>query len=354
MPASAPPHGSLPERDQLLNGKPPPADLPRGDALTTATFVLLFLLSLGLLGWGIYLAARQQRWELLPAGVIATILVLVTWPIARHLATSAAAGRMLAERIENELRPMRHAVDNAVRAIRAVEQNSLISERAKRVAYRERERDAVRRAIEEDLLNGDFAGARTLINEMEKSFGYTAEAERFREQIRNRLAGEREREIDSARSEIDRLIIDERWPEAFLAAEKLVQKYGGDMEIRLLRTRIEEKRQRRKTQLVEQFNAARARDPDEAMDLLRRLDTYLTPEEGQQLAESAREVFRGRLRRLRDQFTHAMHQHDFLEALRIGEVIKREFPNSKLSQEVRAHEPKLREAAGVEPEEASA
>jgi hypothetical protein len=88
------------------------------------------------------------------------------------------------------------------------------------------------------------------------------------------------------------------------------------------------------------------------MELLRRLDSYLSPEEGQQLADSAREVFRGRLLRLRDQFTQAMHDHDFVEAIRIGEVIKRYFPNSKLAHEVRSHEPRLREAAGVEPEEA--
>ncbi len=338
-------------------GPLPGQDRPavRGDASTTAMFVLLFLLSLGVLGWGIYLAARQNNWAVLPAGVMATVLVLVAWPIARHLATSAAAARGLSESLSDELRPMRHALDQSLRTLKAVEQNSLISERAKRVAYREQERDAVRRAIEEDLLADDFAGARSLIDEMEKSFGYTAEAERFRDQIRNRLAGEREREIDSAKDEIDRLSRDERWPEAFQAAEKLVQKYGGDMEIRLLRTRIEERRQNRKVQLVQQFHEARQKpDPDEAMELLRRLDTYLTPDEGQQLADSAREVFRGRLLRLRDQFTQAMHDHDFVEAIRIGEIIKRDFPNSKLAQEVKAHEPRLREAAGVEPEEASA
>jgi hypothetical protein len=353
MANSAPSGRGLPERDQLLDGSPP-SSAPRGDATTTVMFVLLFLLSLGLLGWGIYLVARQQNWAVLPVGVIATILVLVTWPIARHLATSAGATRALADRVEDELRPMRHSVDQAIRALRAVEQNSLISERAKRVAYREQERDAVRRAIEEDLLAGDFAGARTLIDEMEKSFGYTAEAAAFREQIKNRLAGEREREIESAKGEVDRLSRDERWPEAFAAAERLVQKYGGDMEIRLLRTRIEERRQNRKVQLVEQFHQARTMDPDEAMNLLRRLDTYLTPEEGQQLADSAREVFRSQLRKLRDQFTQAMHEHDFVEAIRIGEIIKRDFPNSKLAHEVRDHEPRLREAAGVEPEEASA
>src|SRR5690606_20638786 len=180
---------------------------------------------------------------------------------ARHLASGAASQAALAARLEDELRPMRHALDQASRTLKQVEQNALISERAKRVAYREQERDAIRRAIEEDLLAGDYAGARSLIDEMEKSFGYTAEAERFREQIRNRLAGEREREIEDAKADIDRLTRDERWSEAFAAAERLVQKYGGDMEIRLLRTRIEERRQTRKVELVRQFHEARQK-PD--------------------------------------------------------------------------------------------
>src|SRR5690606_8780312 len=109
----------------------------RGDASTTAMFVLLFLLSLGLLAWGIYMAARQDNWQLLPAGIISTILVLVTWPIARHLASGAASQAALAARLEDELRPMRHALDQASRTLKQVEQNALISERAKRVAYRE-------------------------------------------------------------------------------------------------------------------------------------------------------------------------------------------------------------------------
>ena len=350
---SAPSSGFLPERDELLDYKPAQPPPPRGDAIGTAIFVLLFLLSLALLGWGLYLAAKQGNWNVLPAGAVATILVLVAWPMARHLAATASAQRQLAERLEFDLRPLRQSLDNAVRTLRNVEQNTLISERTKRVAYRERERDILRQAIEEDLLAGDFAGARTLISEMEKSFGNSGEAEQFRNKLNQRLAGEREREIERARSEIERLMIDERWPEAFTASEQLIQKYGGDMEIRLLRTRIEEKRQKKKAQLVEQFHAARTRDPDEAMEVLRRLDMYLTPEEGQQLSETAKEVFRGRLKRLKDQFTQAMHQHDFLEALRLGEVIKNEFPNSKLAQEVRDYQPKLREAAGVEPEEAS-
>ncbi len=49
----APPASSGPERDRLLENAP-----ARGDATTTAMFVVLFLLSLGLLGWGLYLAAR--------------------------------------------------------------------------------------------------------------------------------------------------------------------------------------------------------------------------------------------------------------------------------------------------------
>ena len=359
MTLSQPPTSASSEREQLFDSAAAPRPQPTagggGDAMMTAMFVLLFLLSLGLLGWGIYLAARGQTWAVLAAGAVSTVAVLLAWPIARHLAAASSAAAALSDRLEDELRPMRHALDQCVRVMRNVEQNSLISERAKRVAYREKDREAIRRAIEEDLQRGDYAGARTLIDEMEKAFGYSAEADRFREEIRGRIATEREREIQEARLTIDRLSREERWVDAIKSADRLIGKYGGDIEVRLLRTRIEERRQTRKIELVQAFHDARTKpDPDLAMDLLRQLDTYLTPEEGQQLADSAREVFKGRLLGLRDQFMQAMHGHDFSEAIRIGELIKRDFPNSKLAQEVKAHEPRLREAAGVAPEEASA
>ena len=320
--------------------------------LTNAIYPLLLLLALGLLGWGIWLAAARGDWSVLPAGALGTIGVLAAWPIAASLSRGTPSGRTLSGSAEAELTSMRRALEEALRALRAVEQNSLISERAKQVAFRERDRAAIRKAIEEDLNTGDYAGARQLADAMEASFGYKAEADHFRAEIAARQANMRGRELDMARHEVDRLCREERWADAFAHADAAIHKHGGEIEARLLRTRVEERRQTRKVELVKAFHAARLKpDPDEAMDLLKRLDAYLTPEEGQHLADSAREVFKGRLLQLRDEFSRAMHGHDYDEALRIGATIKRDFPNSQLAREVREHEPRLREAAGVAPEE---
>lgn len=324
------------------------------DPLTSTAFALLFLLSLGLLGWGVYLAAERVTWNILAAGAMATVGVLAAWPIVRAISRSGRNASHLAEILEDQLRPMRHDLTHCLLTLRGVEENSKISELAKRVAYREQDRDAIRRAIEEDLLAGDFAGARTLADEMEKAFGYKEEAQRFREEVRNRVTSERDRELEDARLQIDRLCNEERWADAFNAADRVISRFDNDIQVRLLRTRIEEKRQNRKVELVKRFHASVGRrDVDEATELIKRLDTYLTPEEGQQLSESAKEVFKGKLLKLRDQFMTAMHQHQFSEALRIGDNIKRDFPNSQLAREVKQHEPQLREAAGVAPEEES-
>ena len=124
------------------------------------------------------------------------------------------------------------------------------------------------------------------------------------------------------------------------------------MDAKLLRTRIEERRQNKKVELVQKFHESVDRkDVDESASLIRRLDSYLTPEEGRQLAEAARSVFKDRLMRLREQFSRAMQDKDYSEAIRVGEIIKRDFPNSQLAKEVRDHEPRVREAAGVSSED---
>ena len=316
-----------------------------GNALV---FALLVLLSLGLLAWGIYLAARVGNYAMLMSGSICTAVTASAWALAGSLGRLAARAGRLGDALDDALRPIRHNTDAALRALEAVKANTAISERAKRIAYREGDRDAMRHAIEEDLLSGDYAGARRLADEMEKSFGYTDEAERVREDIRGRIDGERERALADARAGVDRLCRDERWVEAFTLSDRVIQRFAGDMEVKLLRTRIEERRQNKKVELVQQFHAAVDRkDVDEAAELIRRLDPYLTAGEGQQLADAARGVFKDRLLRLREQFAAAMHEKDYGEAIRVGEIIKRDFPNSQLAKEVRDHEPRVREAAGV-------
>ncbi len=322
--------------------------------VATLLLVLALLCALALVGFGIWIGRRGEGWAMLAAGGAATAAVLAAAGVARavagvarHLADTASLDR-LGERFSTELQPARADLDRCVKAIEQVGDHTLISDRAKRVAYRDRDRDAVRRAIEEDLINGDHASARQLADEFEKAFGYKAEAERFREEIRSRAEASRANELDAATARLDRMCEEERWSEAFTEYDRLLERFGGDAKVRLLKTRIEERRQQRKVALVKQFHVARrGKDMEQAADLLKQLDVYLTPEEGDQLQADAREVFRSRLMSLRDRFSTSMRDRDFTEALRVGMIIRREFPNSQLAKEVESHEPELRKAAGA-------
>src|SRR5690606_35034852 len=67
--------------------------------------------------------------------------------------------------------------------LRLIADRLLISETAKRITYRDQDRQALREAIEEDLKKGEFDAAMVLITEMSKAYGYIAEAEEYRERI---------------------------------------------------------------------------------------------------------------------------------------------------------------------------
>ena len=322
-----------------------------GNVVAPLLLILASLGAAGLLVWGALRFARDGSVELLAAGWLALVTVLAAAAVAVAVGRAARLDRRLTT-LADAVGHLRGDLGAVSGSLRKIDEHTLISERAKRVAYRDRDRDAVRQAIHEDLLAGDFASARLLADEFERAFGYAQEAERFREEIRRHVDQTRSRELDDAAVKLDRLCDQERWAEANAEADKLISKFGGDMRVRLLRTRIEEKRQQRKVSLVQKFHDARGRqDADAAADLLKQLDTYLTPDEGQQLEKDAREVFRVRLLQLKDRFTEAMHGHDYAEALRVGSIIRSDFPNSQMAKEVALHEKRLRDAAGLAPEE---
>src|SRR5690606_23562519 len=64
-----------------------------------------------------------------------------------------------------------------------ISEQQLLSDQAKRVAFREKDRDALRRAIQEEIARCDWEAASMLVNDIEEEFGYRQEALRFREEI---------------------------------------------------------------------------------------------------------------------------------------------------------------------------
>jgi hypothetical protein len=91
--------------------------------------------------------------------------------------------------------------------------------------------------------------------------------------------------------------------------------------------------------------AIRRNDTDQAIDILKGLDQYLSPAEAQELQDSARHVFKEKLLQLGVQFRFAVNEKRWSDALTVGLDIIRDYPNARMANEVRDVLDTLREKA---------
>jgi len=317
----------------------------------TAIYAVLAVVALAVFGVGLYLAiGTAHQWTMLAAGCVCLLGVGMTWPLARALESARQTEASVAEldqRINNQLQQI------AVLMGRISEQQ-LLSDRAKSVAFRDKEREAIRRAINEELSQGEWEAAVALADQFEKAFGSKAEADRFRAEIEEKRAERLREQIAAVMVVIDRHTRSEQWSAALREAEKLMQRFPNSEQVKSLPQEIEARRQNHKKQLVQSWHEALARqDNDAGIDILKQLDAYLTPAEAESMQEQVRHVFKERLNNLVAQFGAAVHGQRWADAVRVGEQIQSEFPNSRAAQEARQKMDALRHRAN-EPAAANA
>ncbi len=317
----------------------------------TVLFFILLLLALGLLGGGIYFWLQQDHpWTLMAVGAASVIAVLAAWGVAGAVAVERRANAMGIEHLQ---RSFADGVQQIAVLLHVISEQQILSDRAKAVAFREKDRDALRRAIKEDLARKDYEAAMVLVNEMQNNFGYRQEADRFREEI-NRLRMDAVRkQIGEAATTMDAYCRQEKWTEALREAEKLMVTFPGNDQVQHLPQEIENRRQQRKKQLLDSWQEALNRkDIDGSIEILKKLDLYLTRAEGEAMSETARGIFKEKLSGLGERFKQAVQDHNWTEAIRVGETIARDFPNSGIAREVRDQMDNLRRRALQQPEPA--
>lgn len=231
---------------------------------------------------------------------------------------------------------------------RLAEQQAL-SDDARRVLNRSRERDLLRKAIEEDISAEDWDAAMVLVKELAERFGYRSDAEEFRTRIETARFQTVERRVDEAIRKLDGMIVQLRWDEARFEAARISRLYPDSPRVEGLRHRVEQARTRYKSELERRFlHAAEQHEVDDAMELLKELDNYLTESE----AEPYREVAKGVIGKAREnlgvQFKLAVQDRQWHIASAVGDRIIKEFPNSRMAQEIREMIDGIRErASGV-------
>ena len=303
----------------------------------------LFAVALPTLIIGIVLAVRSGSWTMLAAGCAAVVGVLVTWPLVRVLEGSRSS---VDENFERIITPLNERMQEFSMQLNLISEQQLLSDRAKVVAFREKDREALRRAIHEEIHNKDYEAALALADDMERVFGYKAEAEQFRQDIGHKRNEVARRQIHEAVTMIEGCCRDEEWVDAQREAERIAKLYPNDEQARELPQQVENRRQAHKRQLLESLSDAKRRnDIDGGVEILKRLDRYLTPAEAAGMQEEARAMFRAKLHNLGEMFTAAAREGRNVEAIRIGEHIMRDFPNSRMSEEVRELLPALQQRA---------
>ena len=287
-------------------------------AFALSVVVLLLMRGAGWIGSG-----RQEA--LVLCGLGGLILWLVGGPATVLLAFIALEASTLARR-----------VDAMTIAVRTLSAQAVLSDDARRVLNRSTEREVLRRAIMDDIAVGDWEAGLLLCRELADRFGYRADAEELRQKIEAARLASIDSEVREGMALVDGLILQRQFAAATREAARLARLHSEEPRVASLPARVAEERERYKVELKQRFlDAAKMEQSEEALKLMREMDAYLSPADGEQLREVARGVV-GKVRdHLGEQFRHAVQMQDWGDAANIGRRIVNDFPNTKMATEVR-------------------
>jgi hypothetical protein len=231
--------------------------------------------------------------------------------------------------------------------VKAIADNSRISDAARSISHREQEREALRQAIREETFSGDWEAAHYLIDQMERRFGYMQEAKGLRTELNQVRDMTIEDKIKDVLSHIDTLMNENRWDRARQESERLMKLFPRHERVLGLPGELSRRREARKQELLGKWRVCVERNEiDNGIVILTELDQYVTSEEAQALRDSARHVFKARLLNLGVQFSLAVSESRWRDALEAGLQLRQEFPNSRMAQEVAEKLDILRVRAG--------
>jgi hypothetical protein len=319
----------------------------------TWIYWIVFILAVSLTAVGVRRVITTGQWVMLAAGCASVVAVLITWPLALQLHAFHQASN---DRAERALASINERFEQFSVMLNLISEQQLLSDRAKSVAFREKDSDALRRAIQDEMLKQNWEPALVLTNEMEKQFGFKQEADRLRAQIADKHNDVIRRQLSESMATIDRYVRAEAWPDALKEAQRVGAALPDSPMAQSMVQEVEKRREGQKQQLIQSLKDAAARhDADGGMEILKRLDTYLSPTEAEQYQEIARNILKERLVILRTQFAVSVQDHNWNEALRLADLVTRDFPNTQMAKEVREMMDSLRaRAEGREPVAAQA
>ncbi|MFH1417640.1 MAG: hypothetical protein ABII12_05055 [Planctomycetota bacterium] len=234
------------------------------------------------------------------------------------------------------LRDLQGDIEHQKEQLRVIADNAQLSDTARAITHRGKERTALRLAINEEIIRGDWEAAYSLVELLEARHGYKNEAMRLRRELDASRQRDRADKLQEAVEQVRALMAAQDWDRARREMDRLMAAHPEVEELRDLPKLFAKYRNDHKRRLLKAWDESVQRNEvDRGIAILKELDQFLMPNEAAALEESARGVFRAKLHNLGVQFSLAAADHSWRAALDAGLQIVQEFPNSRMAQEVR-------------------
>jgi hypothetical protein len=273
-------------------------------------------------------------------GLLSLITLIVIFVSSLKMLDLVDGTSSKADKIADELEKLRQAVNQ-------VNASTHVSEKAKEIAFRDNDIQTLRDAVFDKLQQKDFESAYEIIDEVAHKTAYKKLADQLRLQAdKYRDAGDVDR-MSQMIGHIEKHLDDHQWAKASTQIELMIREYPASDKALGMRQRLLEKKEERKKVLLNAWDdAVKRQATDRSIEILRELDQYLTPNEGLALQEGARDVFRTKLHNLGVQFALAVSGKQWAKAVDTGMEIVRDFPNSRMAEEIREKLDALKTNAG--------
>jgi len=228
------------------------------------------------------------------------------------------------------------SLENIHRGLERINHSTRVSEVVKTIAFRDEERESLREAVFDKLKEMDFDGAYEIVDEIAGHAGYHSLAEELRHEVDQYRDATEDERLDQTISHIEGLFESSQWAKASVQIESLIRAYPSSEKARDMRQQLVDRKEQHKRSLLTAWDdAIKRQETDHSLEILRELDMYLTPNEALALQEAAKDVFRTKLHNLGVQFAMAVSDKQWSDALEVGQQIIRDFPNSRMSSEIR-------------------
>ncbi len=217
-----------------------------------------------------------------------------------------------------------------------INQSSRLSETARAIAFRDVDRQSLREAVFDKLQQQDFKSTYEMIDEIAQTAAYEKLAVQLRTEAEQYQSATTQERINQVIAHTEKLFEDHQWAKASTLIERLIRAEPDSEKAKAMRQKLVDKKGERKKVLLNAWDdAVKRQATDRSLEILRELDMYLTPNEGLALQEAAKDVFRTKLHNLGVQFSLDISEKQWQKAFQTGNQIIRNFPNSKMAEEIR-------------------